>query len=179
MAGTRDKRQPVILLLACLVAVNVALAGYLLWPGAGNQSTRTQQEEQLRQELRTRSHEVAPLRGMDQKLLKDRDDFQVFYRENIPSRWSQISERVEKLAQETGVAKQAISYAPESTELPNVQRVKINTTVAGDYFRIARFVNALERDKMFFVIDQVALSGQKEGTVAVQIRFETYLKETA
>jgi hypothetical protein len=61
-----------------------------------------------------------------------------------------------------------------------VQRVEIDTTVSGDYAKVARFINALEQEKLFFVIRQITLnSAQESGTVTLQIKFGTFLKEAA
>jgi hypothetical protein len=38
------------------------------------------------------------------------------------------------------------------------------------------FVNALERDKMFFLINGVTLTGQQSGTVGLRLRMTTYLR---
>jgi type IV pilus assembly protein PilO len=38
------------------------------------------------------------------------------------------------------------------------------------------FVNSLERDKMFFVITGVTLTGQQSGTVGLRVRLTTYLR---
>jgi type IV pilus assembly protein PilO len=38
------------------------------------------------------------------------------------------------------------------------------------------FVNALERDKMFFLITGVTLTGQQSGTVGLRLRLTTYLR---
>ena len=51
--------------------------------------------------------------------------------------------------------------------------------MSGDYSKIPRFINALERDKMLFLITQLSLNGQEGGVVQVQIKFDTFLKETA
>jgi hypothetical protein len=63
--------------------------------------------------------------------------------------------------------------------LPNLERVNIETAVAGDYLKIAHFINALERDKLLFIIDQIALSAPPGGLVQLQIKFETFMKEAA
>ncbi len=49
-------------------------------------------------------------------------------------------------------------------------------TLAGNYSSLARFINALERDDMFFIISSVALGGQPQGLVKLDMKVETYLK---
>jgi hypothetical protein len=42
-----------------------------------------------------------------------------------------------------------------------------------------KFINSLERDKMFFVIYGVTLTGQQSGTVNLRLRLATYLRGSA
>lgn len=159
--------------LAFLLLVDVALAAYLLWPGgASNQA----QEQQLQQEKAQKTQAIGPLRGIDKKLVDTRADIKKFYGDRVPAYWSQISSELHKLEQENGISEQSIHYAPEDSGLPNLQVVKVDTGVASDYVKIAHFINALERDKYVFLIQQISVSQQPAGTVQLQIKFETFLK---
>ena len=60
-----------------------------------------------------------------------------------------------------------------------MQRIEVDTTVTSDYAKVARFINALEQDKLLFVINQITLNGQEGGQVSLQIKFETFLKGAA
>ena len=44
--------------------------------------------------------------------------------------------------------------------------------------KVARFINALEQDKFVFIINQITLNGSEGGLVSLQIKFETFLKQT-
>jgi hypothetical protein len=46
----------------------------------------------------------------------------------------------------------------------------------GSYTSLAKFINALERDQMFFIIDSVTLGGEPQGPVKLAMRLETYSK---
>ena len=48
--------------------------------------------------------------------------------------------------------------------------------MAGDYLQLVRFVNGLEREQMFFLVDSVGLAGDQAGLVKLQLKLETYLK---
>lgn len=174
-------RKRFILVLGILGAMDLVLLVYLLWPGS-SVASQTAMEQNLQQQYRTLSREVAPLRGIDQKLLQTRTDIASLYRDRVPSRFWQISQEVENLARETGVSTQGINYVPkksEKGELPDVQRIEIDTRITGEYAKVARFVNALEQDKLFFVINQINLNSQEGGQVTLQIKFETFLKQAA
>jgi hypothetical protein len=66
----------------------------------------------------------------------------------------------------------------EKNDLPDVQRINIDTTVSGEYAKVAKFINAMEQDKFVFIIDQISLTSQESGIVSLQIKFQTFLKET-
>jgi hypothetical protein len=165
-----------ILGVVILGTINLALLVYLLWPGPARPS-----QEALRQQYNSLSREVALWEKSNPE--KTRADLKQLYADNLPGRWSQISQQVDKLIRETGVAAQSIHYPTEDAEkaaLPDVQQVKIETTVTGDYSKVARFINALEQDKLLFIIEKISLNGQEGGAVvSLQITFDTFLKEKA
>jgi type IV pilus assembly protein PilO len=171
-------RRRFTLLVAILLAFDVALITYLLWP-ASSASARDQEERQLQQDLAVKTRQAAPLHGIDDKLKDTRSSIKKFYAERILSQSSQISTELHRLAQENGVTMQGVHYKVEEAGLPNLQRVSIDTGIAGDYLKIARFINALERNKLLFVINQVTLSAPAGGVVQLQIKFQTFLKESA
>ena len=49
-------------------------------------------------------------------------------------------------------------------------------SLSGDYAPVVRFINGLERDKMLFLIEGIALSGQQNGVVSLRMRLATYLR---
>jgi hypothetical protein len=48
--------------------------------------------------------------------------------------------------------------------------------ISGEYPQIMRFVNGLERDRLFFVIRAMALTGQQGGMVNLRLRVSTWLR---
>ena len=169
-----------ILILVVLGILDLGLIGYLLW---SSKSNKLAQEQALQQQVASLSHEVAPLEGIDQKLAQTRVDVKKFYDQKLPSQSSEISQHLEKLVQETGVTTQGFRYNQEKDEsekndLPGIQRIGIDANISGEYSKVARFINALEKDKFVFIITQISLSGAEGGGVSLQIKFETFLRET-
>jgi len=166
--------------LGVMGLLDVVLLAYLMWPGSSPSALESQRKT-LQEQARSLSREVAPLDHMDVKLAETRKNIGTLYKDRIPHRSSQISQQLEKLTRETGVKAQSIRYSaarPEKGDLPDVQRMGIETTVTGDYAKIARFINTLEQSELVFIIDQVTLSEQQGGMVSLQIKFETFLRET-
>ena len=185
MNNLAKMRQRFTLILAVLGAVDLLLIIYLLLPGS-SASARTALEQSLRDQEKTLSREVGPLRGIDKQLAQTRVDVKNFYQQKVPSEFSQISQHLEKLMKETGVTTASGRHyvqenrgsRNEKGDLPDVQRINIDTTVTGEYAKVARFINALEQDKFVFIIDTISLTSQESGVVSLQIKFETFLKET-
>jgi Tfp pilus assembly protein PilO len=179
MTGLAQIKKRFFTVLGIVAIVDVILLGYLLWPGSSSAGRRAR-EETLQQQYRALGREVAPLKDIDGKLMQTRADISDLYSEQIPNRWSQISSHLETLVRESGVTAESIKYTsdkPEKGDLHDVQRVDIDTTVKGDYSKVARFINAMEQDKLLFIIQQISLSSQEGGTVTLAIKFNTFLKQ--
>jgi Tfp pilus assembly protein PilO len=180
MRDLQKIRQRVFTVLAILGFICAGLLVYLLWPGSSISAQR-EQAEALQQQYKALSHEVEPLNGIEGKLMQTRADIKNFYKDTVPSRASEISLRLEKISQGAGVQNQGIRYSnkttPDKNDLPGFQRLDIDTSVSGEYPKLAHFINAIEQDKVMFVIDQVTLSSQQNGMVTLQIKLHTFLKE--
>lgn len=81
-----------------------------------------------------------------------------------------------KIAAANGVAIESVKYKLDTAETGGLQPEEIDASLAGNYTSLARFINALERDEMFFIIDSVTLGGQPQGAVKLSMKLETYLK---
>jgi Tfp pilus assembly protein PilO len=179
MTGLAQIKKRFFTALGILAVVALVLLGYLLWPGSSSVGRRAR-EEALQQQYRALGHEVAPLKDIDGKLMQTRADINNLYAQQIPNRWSEISSHLENLVRESGVSAESIKYTtdkPEKGDLQDVQRVVIDTSVKGDYAKVARFINAMEQDKLLFIIRQISLSSQEGGTVTLAIKFDTFLKQ--
>jgi hypothetical protein len=174
MGNLQGVRQRFIAAGVILGAVNLALLVYLLWGGSSAPSLSVLQKKY--NNLKT---DVA--RWETNNPDKTRADLKQFYAADLPARFSQIDEQVEKLTREAGVIAPSLQYPRASNEekgaLPDVQEIKIETNVSGDYEKVARFINALEQDKMLFIIEKISLTGQQGGVVSLQISFNTFLRQ--
>ena len=182
MGNLTKVRQQFTLILGILGVIDLLLIIYLLLPGS-NASGRLAQEKSLQEQAATLSREVTPLRGIDTKLAQTRVDLKKFNEQQVPGQYSQISQHLEKLMQEAGVSSLGIRYGQthntdEKDKLPGVQKVDIETTVTGEYGKVAHFINAMEQDKLIFIIDDVSLNSQENGVISLQIKAQTFLKES-
>jgi type IV pilus assembly protein PilO len=159
----------VLLVLAVGLAVRLGLD----WAAISSRSADALAGKQV--ELRALDMQTAPLRGLDRRVADNREQIQAFYKERIPANYSSFSARVGELQVKSGVRLSRMQYTqgPPGSDLAEIS---LDAGITGDYPQIMRFVNALERDKTFFVIRQMALTGQQGGTVNLRLRVSTWLR---
>ena len=102
MTTMEKVRRKFILLLSIFLAIDAGLIAYLIWPGSSPATSKIE-EERLRQEERVKARVVGPLTEMDTKLRQTREAIKKFRAEKVPTRYSQISNELNKLAQANGV----------------------------------------------------------------------------
>src|SRR5579864_6247463 len=176
MPDLRDTRRKVKITLAALAVVDVIAIAVFFSPLIGSESSRHDQLDQAWRELQQKTREVEPLRGLDKKIPIARKQIDQFYAERLPAQDSAISTDLGKVAAQSGVKIGSIKYSMKEGDMAGVQRVEIEADLAGDYLQLVRFINALERDQMFFLVDSVSLGGEQGGVVKLQLKLETYLK---
>jgi type IV pilus assembly protein PilO len=178
MATIRDIRRtltPVIVVLGLLI---VGCIVYLLSPAGRSRQVREREYEQLQSQVFAKRKEVLPTRGMDGKLKQASGDIDTFYQQRFPAEYSTVAEEIGKTAQETGVHLSAVKYDDRDAPVDGLRKLNVDVTLSGDYLQEVKFINALERDKVFFLIDSVSL-GEQQGNVRLQLKLETYLRSGA
>jgi type IV pilus assembly protein PilO len=177
MAELRDdRRYKLKIAFAVLGLIDIALAVILLSPLVGSERSRKGELDQLWRELQVKTRDVEPLRGMDNKIVLAQQQTDDFYKNRLPAQDSSISEELGKLASQSGVKIGQVKYSAKDPVPVGLRPLFIEADFTGDYLQLVRFINALERDKLFFIIDSVALGGEERGTVKLGMKLETYLK---
>jgi len=176
MPSLSNRRQTFMTVLIVMLVLDVAAIVYLVSPLGASREKRQAERDQVQQQLQQRKREAAPLKHIDQKLDLARKQISEFFQERIPDMYSAIPDELGKVAQENNVRISQVKYATEAAQGPGLRKVEVEAGLDGDYLQIVKFINALERDKMFFMVNSVALSEQQGGAVKLQVRLETYLR---
>ena len=71
-----------------------------------------------------------------------------------------------------------MKYDEKDAPIEGLHKLSIEIALSGDYLQEVKFINALERDPMFFLIDGITL-GEQQGNVRLQLKLETYLRSGA
>jgi len=178
MASIREVRKTLVPVLIALVVLDLACVGYLLSPAGRSREARQRDLDALQAQLAAKRQEVFPTRGMDGKLKQASTDIAAFYQERFPAQYSSVSEELGKLASQTGVHIAAVKYDDKDAPVEGLRKLNIEVAISGSYLQEVKFINALERDTLFFVVDGVAL-GEQQGNVRLQLKVETYLRSGA
>lgn len=174
-----EARKRILAVLIVLLVLDVAAVALLMSPIGRSRSARQDEYERVRQQLLTKRRESLPARDMDKKLATAREQIDKFYRDRLPSRYSEVSEQIGKLASANKIQVASIKYDAKDTDIPGLQSVAIDATLSGDYANEMRFINALERNKLLFVLNNVQLGETQGGAVRLQLKFDTYMRTAA
>ncbi len=162
-----------------LAAANawLLLAVFFAWQRAGDHGTEALNQEKVA--LTTAQLQARPLEGLDAKLASATAEADDFSMRRLPYAQSQILAELGALAKRQNVKLGRVQYV-EAPELQGtaaaLTEVKMDASLSGDYRPLVLFMNSLERDRLFFVITYVSLSGQQSGAVGLRLRLTTYLR---
>jgi hypothetical protein len=165
--------------VGALALVNLYLLAHMAfaWRAANSQNP----EAVAQQTVAMKTAEIAkkPLEGLDGKLVQATADADKFSERRLPFAYSEVLAELGALTKKQGVKLTRVQYA-ESPVLEGgagtLTEVRMDASLSGDYRPLVLFVNGLERDKMFFLIKGVTLTGQQSGTVGLRLRLTTYLR---
>ncbi|MGI8772067.1 MAG: hypothetical protein ACR2JE_11595 [Acidobacteriaceae bacterium] len=163
-----------IAVVAVLAVVNLVLLTQLLLAWHTLRADRPEEIQQQQAVLRTTELQTLPLRELPAKVQTSAKDADRFYGARVPENYSTISAELGGLAQKGGVRLTRVAYV-QTPAIHDLAEVRMDASLSGDYTPMMRFINSLERDKMFFVIRGLTLTGQQGGIVNLRLRLATYL----
>lgn len=164
--------------VAALVVLDLYLLAHLFLVWQGLNSRNADAIDQQRVEVRSAELAARPLRGLDQKLVVSTAQADQFYQTRLPYATSEVVAELGALAHQKGVhwTRAQYTYAPVLSGTDALTEIHADASISGDYRPIVEFINAVERDKMFFLINGINLTGQQTGQVNLRIRLTTYLR---
>jgi hypothetical protein len=146
-----------------------------LWHSAGNHNAAAIAQQRI--ELTTAGIAAQPLRGLDAKLARATEEADRFTRQRLPASDSEVAAELGVLTrkQDVRLTRAQYTHTPVLAGSGNqMTEVRIDATLSGDYRPLVQFINSIERDKLFFVINTQTLTGQQSGTVNLKVGMKTY-----
>lgn len=176
MTDVRQLRKRLTMVLVVMVCLDLICAIVLLSPLG---RSRQADIETLQAQLRLKTQQVQPLRGLDKKVVVAKQQIGDFYRDRLPGDYSAILEEMGKVADQSGTSIAQVKYHLEDEEGGGLRPITIESLLSGDYLHVVKFINGLERDKMLFIVNSIVLGDAKGGTVKLQLKMQTYMRTGA
>jgi len=171
--------------IGLLALLNIYLLIHMayLWQSAHSQNADALAQQRV--QLKTAEIASLPLQGLDGKLARSTDEADGFYNRRFPYAFSQVLAELGDLAKKQNAKMTRVQYgyspidlggaATDSTS-PSLIEVRIDASLTGEYRSLVQLINNLERDRTFFLISGVTLTGQQSGTVSLRLKLTTYLR---
>ena len=160
--------------LVCLyLLVRMAIA----YQSASSQDANALANERVA--LQAASIAAKPLTGLDAKLKTASAAADAFSLDRLPDSYSEVATEIGTLAKKDNVRLTRAQYSPSPVDgdaAGQLTQVQVDAGLSGDYRGLMLFINGLERDRVFFLISGVTLTGQQTGVVNLRIRIVTYLR---
>jgi Tfp pilus assembly protein PilO len=176
MPDLRQTRKGIKTALVVMGVVDVLALVIFISPLVGSADSRRQEMNRLQTELNTKTKLVAPLRNLPEKVVLANHQIVDFYKKRFPAQDSQMVTEFGKLAAANGITIEQAKYKVKEVGPGGLQPVEMDADLAGNYIALAKFINGLERDDTFFIINSITLGGEAQGPVKLNVKLETYLK---
>lgn len=179
-SGIFTKLNLHLFLLAVVVAADVFIGVRyaLAWRAIRSGESGSFIQEGLR--YKQLEMQMQHLNGLPKKVDAANEDAQKFYDERIPPNWSTVLAQLGEVATKNQVKLSRAAYA-ENAAIGGLTELHIDAGLSGQYSDLMHFINGIERDKdrVFFIIDGVTLTGQQGGLVNLRLRMTTYIRAGA
>jgi type IV pilus assembly protein PilO len=165
--------------VAVLGLVNLYLLAHMAfaWHAASGENAAAIADQTVA--MKTAEIARRPLEGLDDKLAQATKDADKFYKQRLPYANSEVVGELGALTKKQGVKLTRVQYAYgpvlEGTA-GELTEARMDASLSGDYRPLVLYINSLERDKMFFMIQALTLTGQQSGMVGLRLRLTTYLR---
>jgi Tfp pilus assembly protein PilO len=176
--SVQQARRILITVAVVFLLVDIAAAIVLFSPMGRSPAAREDEHQRLRLERLQKDSEVRPLRDMDKKIVASREAIGLFYTNRLPASYSEISETLGKIAADHHVTLAAVKYDPKPSGVGGLNDVSISLSLTGEYVAEMNFINSLERDKKFYILDRVVIgdAGAETNQLRVDVLLETFLR---
>lgn len=178
---TRPSGAEVKLRMICgVLALTVAGLLYFLVRAPGRTpEARERQIQELQQEQKSLQAEAAQLREMTVRVQSATKASQEFATGNFLARGNAFSTMVkdlQEMAVKSGLRPGDVNFdlMDESNEL-GWTGVTVKLTLEGEYTGLVKFINSVERSKIFWIIRGMDVAGDPESGLRLNVTAETYL----
>jgi Tfp pilus assembly protein PilO len=167
--------------LAVLAGLNLGFYLFLNLPRlralANLQATRDAAAHNLKMAL-ARRDEMRELIGRHDEEAKRLEEFFSVRLGTQAERMTDIQKAIREIASEFRIDPEAIDYNVQEVERSDLLRFQVTVPLVGGYPNLRQFINRIERAPRLVIIDEVQLTGAREGgaMLSLTIKVSTYFR---
>jgi hypothetical protein len=165
--------------LGILLLINGVLAFFLVRSPGLTAAERERDVAGLQARQRVAESRVGRLSELSVKVREATQNEQKFSQANFLSRSSAFSTMLtdlEQLASDNHLVPSGTTYhLNDTTNKLGWTEVDVTLQLEGDYASLVRFLNQLEKSKLFWIIESMDVSGQQGSTLRLNLQAATYL----
>jgi type IV pilus assembly protein PilO len=179
MAALTQQRRRFTALLLGMGVICLVAALFLLAPITASSAQRYQELNEKQQLLRAREAENKPIQRLSELIEKAKSDYQRFSSDRLTAFPSTVYNNIYDLARKNNVSLGEMKYEAfdDPPEASGLKLLHVKARVSGGYPDLVKFINALERNKLFFVIRDLQLSDTRgQSGLQLQLSMDTYLR---
>ena len=179
------RKRAILGALACLVAVDLALAAYS-WQLASEPLTTEEQFSKQEKLLKTLEAPIARAQQIQEDMPTTQRECEKFEGLLLPAStgYSSVTSELGAIAKKSGVSQEGTSFKPTPIPERGLTEVAMESTVEGDYKNVILFLNGLQRSPNMYEVESLTLappSGNKgqANVIRVGLHLKTYFRTAA
>ncbi len=177
------ERWSIIVPLLVLLAANVAVMAFLLFPLRRSVAASEREALEALSDLATARRDETRIRAARESTLSAVEDLRQFQEAVLPQGFDDAVQVtgfwLNRVAAQSGVRFERGKYDPEHIEDSALERMTAKATLTGDYDGVRRFLRAVEAAPEFVIIDRIELaqpSDQTEDRLELLLDVSTYYR---
>ncbi len=173
-------KKTITAILCLLLAADIALAFFLWHGGRQGPAAQRAQLERLTLEAKLLKADVQRGEKIRASLPQVGKDCDGFYQGSFlaaDAGYSAIVADLTEITHKAGLKSTGVAFQQKVLKDHGVTQISMRTTVEGDYPSIIQFINALERSKNFYLLDNLSLaSGGSTPGIKLNLDLRTYFR---
>ena len=173
-------KQWVRIALGVLLALDVGLLAWNYQASDANPKSQAAQRDRLKRQHQLLGEDVRMAAEIRTRLPEIEQQCASFVKERllpVSSGYSTVVEDLNRISAETGLHARGIQYRQKDLPARGVAEVQVAASVEGGYANLVRFINAMEKSKQFYLLEELALVEATTGNaIRLNLQLKTYFR---
>lgn len=167
------------IVLVALVVMDAALGAFLYQVSREGPQQMSAERDRLATEAKLLKADVERGEMIRKSLPQVGKDCDTFYHRmflDSATGYSSVQGDFNSIAASAGLRTTGITFKEKQIQDRGVTEVSMNMSVEGDYAAVVKFINALERSRDFYLLNDLHLSSATAGGIKLDLVLRTYFR---